>query len=114
MTQLNTDRATTVGCSDLGALLGLCQYRSPVDLWLEKTGQRTAFEGNAITRRGHRFEPSVAEEFCDETGRFLVPPSIEDEFRIEKLRADRIEAHMAYDMKVVSSDLGYFFDQAVA
>jgi len=35
-------------------------------------------------------------------------------FRMPELRADRIEAQMAWDNKVVASDLGYFFSNAVA
>ena len=35
-------------------------------------------------------------------------------FRRPELRADRIEAQMAWDYKVVSTDLGYFFSACVA
>jgi hypothetical protein len=35
-------------------------------------------------------------------------------FRMPELRADRIEAQMAWDFKVVSTDLGYFFSSCVA
>jgi hypothetical protein len=34
-------------------------------------------------------------------------------FRMEHLESDRIEVQMAYDQKVVGSDLGYFFENAV-
>jgi hypothetical protein len=36
------------------------------------------------------------------------------QFRLESLRATRVEAEVAFDNKVVSSDLGYFFNSAVA
>lgn len=35
-------------------------------------------------------------------------------FRMEAIRSDRIEAECSYDQKVVSSELGYFFNAAVA
>ena len=35
-------------------------------------------------------------------------------FRMDQLKADRIEAEMAFDMKVVAADLGYFFASTVA
>ena len=35
-------------------------------------------------------------------------------FRMPELRADRIESQMAWDNKVIGSDLGYFFSAAVA
>ena len=35
-------------------------------------------------------------------------------FRMESVKADRIEGEMAFDMKVVASDLGYFFAAVVS
>ena len=35
-------------------------------------------------------------------------------FRMEPIASDRIEAEMTYDMKLVSSDVGYFFNTIVA
>jgi hypothetical protein len=35
-------------------------------------------------------------------------------FRMENIESDRIEGEMAYDMKVVASDVGVFLDQVVA
>jgi hypothetical protein len=35
-------------------------------------------------------------------------------FRMEHIRSDRIEAEMSYDMKVVATDVGFYFDGAVA
>jgi len=35
-------------------------------------------------------------------------------FRMPELRCDRIESQMAWDNKVISADLGYFFSNAVA
>ncbi len=34
-------------------------------------------------------------------------------FRIERLESDRVEIEMAYDMKLVAADLGYFFHNCV-
>lgn len=36
------------------------------------------------------------------------------QFRMESLKADRIEAEMAFDNKVIASDLGWFWDTIVA
>jgi len=35
-------------------------------------------------------------------------------FRIEKIKSDRVEGEFAFDMKKVSADLGYFFSAAVS
>jgi hypothetical protein len=36
------------------------------------------------------------------------------QFRMESIKADRVEAEMAWDNKVIASDLGYFWDTIVA
>ena len=36
------------------------------------------------------------------------------QFRMEAIKSQRVEAEFAFDNKVVSSDLGYFFTAAVA
>ncbi len=35
-------------------------------------------------------------------------------FRLEKLEADRVEIQMSFDQKMISGDLGYFFDTVIA
>ena len=35
-------------------------------------------------------------------------------FRMQKIKSDRIEIEMAFDMKKIAADLGYFFEDAVA
>jgi hypothetical protein len=35
-------------------------------------------------------------------------------FRMESLKAERVEAEMAFDNKVIASDLGWFWDSVVA
>ena len=35
-------------------------------------------------------------------------------FRMEHLKSDRVEGELAYDLKQVAADLGYFFDGIVA
>jgi hypothetical protein len=35
-------------------------------------------------------------------------------FRMENLSSDRVEIEMAFDQKLVSADLGYFWDTIVA
>jgi hypothetical protein len=35
-------------------------------------------------------------------------------FRIERLESDRVEIQMAFDLKLVAADLGYFFTSIIA
>lgn len=50
-----------VGASDVSAIMGVNPYRSPVDWYLERVGERPHFEGNAATRRGQRYERTILE-----------------------------------------------------
>lgn len=47
------------GASEVGAILSENPYKSPIDLWLEKTGRRKSFEGNAATEWGHDEEVAL-------------------------------------------------------
>lgn len=64
-------RNASIGGSDAAALLGLNDYSSPYQLWLEKTGQRPGFEGNIATETGSFLEPFIADLFTRETGKKL-------------------------------------------
>lgn len=63
-------RATGLGASETAAALGLDPYKSPADLWLEKTGRATGFDGNEATDRGNFLEEPLikfAEKYLDVT-----------------------------------------------
>jgi hypothetical protein len=36
------------------------------------------------------------------------------QFRLEAIASDRIEGEMAFDLKVIASQLGYFFNTVIA
>lgn len=62
-------RRAGLGGSDIGAILGLSKFRTPVDVWAEKTGRA---EGSAETlqmRFGTYAEDFVAREYCAKTHR---------------------------------------------
>ena len=67
--QFHAERQTGLGGSDLGAILGLNPYRTPFEVWREKSGRAEPFEGNLQTRFGSYAEEFVAREYCDRTGR---------------------------------------------
>lgn len=50
-------RQKAIGSSDAATVMGLNPYQSIADLWLEKTGRATGFDGNAATDRGNLLEP---------------------------------------------------------
>lgn len=61
-------RSKGIGGSEIAAVLGLDQYRTPYALWEVKTGRAGTFEENKFTRAGHYLEPVVVQMFEDETG----------------------------------------------
>ena len=53
-------RKRLVGSSDIAAICGLNKYRSPMQVWAEKTGRLEAQEDNDILWLGRELEPVVA------------------------------------------------------
>jgi putative phage-type endonuclease len=65
-------RAKSLGGSDVGAILGLSKYRSAVDVWMEKTGKKTAHRDSLPLRFGQFAEEFVASEYALATGLSLA------------------------------------------
>lgn len=61
-------RKTGIGASEAGAVLGVCPWKSPVDVWLEKMGRAPAFDGNNATYWGSLLEDLVAREYAKKVG----------------------------------------------
>ncbi|KKK48976.1 hypothetical protein LCGC14_3139720, partial [marine sediment metagenome] len=62
------ERQTGIGGSDAAAILGLSPYRSPLDVWQEKTGPVFELEDTPAMKRGRVLEPVAAEAYVEETG----------------------------------------------
>lgn len=63
-------RRTSIGGSDVATILGFNKYKSPYQLWLDKTGQIDidASDPSEAAYWGNVFEKTVAEEFTRRTG----------------------------------------------
>ncbi len=57
-----------IGGSDIGAILGLSSFRSPIDVWLEKTGKAVKQPDSLPLRFGSFVEEFVANEYAKATG----------------------------------------------
>lgn len=68
-------RRTGIGASEVPAVLGIDPYRSPLDVFLEKTGALPAFEGNSFTEWGNRLEPVLAAAYADQIGEVRLKAS---------------------------------------
>lgn len=65
------ERQKYIGASELGAVLGIDKYRTPLDVYNEKLGLSVPFEGNRHTERGNRMEKIAAELYTEMTGKKL-------------------------------------------
>ena len=62
-------RKAGLGGSDIGAILGLSKFRTPVDVWMEKTGRTAGQDETLQMRFGSYAEDFVAHEYSAKTGR---------------------------------------------
>ena len=64
------NRETFIGGSDVGTIMGLNPFKSPYELFLEKTRQieRENLDDKLQVRLGHKMEQVVAELYEEETG----------------------------------------------
>ena len=66
------ERNNLVTASDVACLLGVNPYKSALELYLEKTGQREPFAGNETTEWGLLLEPVIIEEYERRTQRIAI------------------------------------------
>lgn len=59
-------RYETIGASDIPIILGLSKYKTPYELWREKTKRVEMWEGNEITEWGHRHEYNILYSYIRE------------------------------------------------
>jgi len=68
----SVDRTKYIGGSDIGAILGLSRFRSPLEVWMEKTGKETKKLDSLPLRFGSFAEEFVASEYARATGFRLI------------------------------------------
>lgn len=61
-------RMSGIGGSDIAAVMGKNKYKTPHQLWLEKTFKIPPFTGNAATLKGQILEDAVAKYYEEATG----------------------------------------------
>ncbi|HEX6643309.1 MAG TPA: YqaJ viral recombinase family protein [Gemmatimonadales bacterium] len=69
------ERRTGIGASEVPAICGLDRFRTPLDVFLEKTGQLPAFEGNDDTVWGTLIEPVIVMFYVRQFPDRTVTPS---------------------------------------
>lgn len=62
-----------IGGSDASVICGVNKYKSPFELWMEKTGQLPSEEAGEAAYWGMRMEPIIIDEFVLRTGIKILP-----------------------------------------
>jgi putative phage-type endonuclease len=68
----SVDRSKYIGGSDIGAILGLSRFKTPLEVWMEKTGKETKKADSLPMRFGSFAEDFVAREYSRATGFELI------------------------------------------
>ena len=68
----SVDRSKYIGGSDIGAILGLSRFKTPLEVWMEKTGKETKRLDSLPLRFGSFAESFVASEYARSTGFELI------------------------------------------
>lgn len=80
-----SNRMGKIGGSTISAILGLDDFRTPVDVWMDLTGKSSEHKTqNKATIRGQMMEQTVANFFELETGLKIIQASAENETYVHK------------------------------
>lgn len=61
-------RKNHIGGSDAAAVVGISPYKTPLQLWLEKSGNEVDQEENEAMEWGNRLEDAIAQAWSEKTG----------------------------------------------
>lgn len=71
-------RRSGISATDVAAIVGLHPYATQIDVYLDKTGRKPPFEGNARTKWGNLLEPQIRDDYAERRGlRVEVPGTLD-------------------------------------
>jgi putative phage-type endonuclease len=76
-----------IGASEAAAVIGVCKYKTPYKLFLEKTGRIQGFKGNAATEAGHAMEPKARATYEIEHDFVTMEPVCVEHYKHPEIRA---------------------------
>ena len=71
------DRRKGIGGTDISAIVGMNPWKTPLDVFLDKTGQSEATPDNENMWWGREMEPVLAKRYEKETGKQIELPAVE-------------------------------------
>lgn len=72
------DRESGIGSSEVGTILGLNPWETPLQLWRRKKGIDLPKPENFAMKAGHYLEDAVSKFYSDETGKEIIKASAGD------------------------------------
>lgn len=79
-------RELGIGSSEVGTILGINHFDTPLRLWRRKQKIDPPTQENDAMRRGHRIEGVVANDFAEATGAIIDDNSVNDWHAIDETR----------------------------
>ena len=95
------ERKKSLGGSDMGAVLGMNSYTSPLAVWMDKTGRLPEKEQTEWMRLGTDLEDYVAQRFCEASGLKVV----KDNYTWRNSKYPHL--HMNPDRRIVGQKAGF-------
>ena len=94
-------RKSGVGGSDVAAIMGISSYRSPLEVWMEKTGRKESddLSGKESVEWGNRLEDIIRVKFRESHPEFNV-----SEFNASLVCRERPWAHANLDGRIRDKD----------
>ena len=71
-------RREGISASEMAAIVGLDPYRSPIDVFLDKTGRAAPFAGNERTHWGNLLEDPIRNDYATRRGLLVTVPGTLD------------------------------------
>jgi putative phage-type endonuclease len=100
-------RRSGLGGSDIAAICGLNQYKTPLDVYMDKIGEGKEIELNEAIDMGNRLEPVVADIYAEKTGKTLkeVPTIFHPSMPYMLANVDRmiVEDNAVLEIKTTNS-----------
>src|SRR5574343_2019549 len=107
MDQSPEARKSRIGGTDIAVILGLSPWKTPYQLWLEKTSGEAIHAANEAMRYGIMMEPVIRDWYINETGILIqVPdaPIVHAEFDYCVASVDGIALDRVLEIKTSKSD----------
>ncbi len=104
-------RKNGIGGSDAAAAIGVSKWKTPYQLWLEKTSDEIIDFDNDAMFWGRTLEPIVRQRYSDVTGRTVIVPApgiIHPKYNFMRASLDGIaDGNRVLEIKTARSDIGW-------